>query len=159
MHPEARDWVRQCIERPPTVVVEIGSRDINGSVRDLFPGCTYIGVDLVDGPGVDIVGDATTVGLPACDLVVSTEAFEHYPEPWKVIDAAHKALAPGGTFVATMAGPGRHPHSGLIEGPPQPGEHYQNITPAELAAWLAGWENVVIDHLGLDLRCSAMRGA
>lgn len=159
MHREAREWVEQCIERFPDaeVVVEIGSRNINGGIRDLFLDSTFVGVDLVDGPGVDIVGDATLIVLPACDLVVSTEALEHYPEPWKVIDAAHKALNAGGVFVATMAGPGRQSHSGLIEGPVQPGEHYRNIEPGELRSWLEGWASMELDQFGADLRCWAIK--
>ena len=37
-------------------VLEIGSLDINGSIRGLFDAKTYIGVDLDNGPSVDVVG-------------------------------------------------------------------------------------------------------
>jgi hypothetical protein len=38
-----------------TRVLDIGSLDINGSVRPLFRGGTYTGIDVAAGPGVDIV--------------------------------------------------------------------------------------------------------
>lgn len=162
MHAEASEWVARCVDEfgSFTSVVEIGGRNINGTIRDLFTG-DYLAVDLVDGPGVDIVGDAIDLAaagvLPTVDCVVTTEALEHHPNPAAVLNAARSILRPGGVLIATMAGPGRHPHSGLIEGPPQPGEHYQNITPDELAAWLAAWTRFEIDRLGLDLRCWAIR--
>jgi hypothetical protein len=42
-------------------VLEIGSRDYGSttSVRDLYRGNEYVGVDLSDGPGVDVVCDLT----------------------------------------------------------------------------------------------------
>ncbi|MDB0050250.1 hypothetical protein N9F31_02215, partial [Pseudomonadales bacterium] len=36
-------------------VLEIGSYDVNGSIRSLFNAQNYVGVDLVEGPGVDVV--------------------------------------------------------------------------------------------------------
>lgn len=159
MHPEARQWVEASIDGfTPKRVLEIGSRNVNGGVRDLFPDSVYIGVDIIDGPGVDVVGDATELDLPPVDLVVTTEALEHHPNPGLVIETAYRVLVPGGMLIATMAGPGRHPHSGLLEGRPKPGEHYRNIEPDELAEWLAGWADVVIDLAGRDLRCRARKG-
>ena len=38
-------------------ILEIGSFDVNGSIRAMFPGAFYTGVDLVEGPGVDRVCD------------------------------------------------------------------------------------------------------
>ena len=36
-------------------VLEIGSLDINGSVRTFFENCDYTGLDVGEGKGVDIV--------------------------------------------------------------------------------------------------------
>ena len=36
-------------------VLEVGSLDINGSVRGYFQDCEYIGLDVGPGPGVDVV--------------------------------------------------------------------------------------------------------
>ena len=61
MHPTAMsegkrffDTYVSKMHRP--TVVEIGSQDVNGSLRDVCPvGVRYIGLDFVDGKGVDIV--------------------------------------------------------------------------------------------------------
>lgn len=60
-------------------VVEVGSLDINGSVRPLLRGVGHHhGLDLVAGPGVDEVADASTWVPPrAYDLAVSAEVLEH----------------------------------------------------------------------------------
>ena len=36
-------------------VPEVGSWDTNGSIRRFFSNCEYIGVDIAEGPGVDVV--------------------------------------------------------------------------------------------------------
>ena len=36
-------------------VLEVGSLNINGTVRDLFNDCNYIGIDVGEGNGVDVV--------------------------------------------------------------------------------------------------------
>lgn len=166
MHDAVRDWVSSCVERlgPFAHVLEIGGRDINGSIKPLFGDCTFTVVDIVAAPEVDYVGDAVALAaeglLPtSVDCVVSTEALEHYPRPGDVINAAYGLLRPGGVFIATMAGPGRLPHSGLAEGRPHPGEHYANIEPKVLVTWLElyGFSDVDVDVAGLDLRCTAVR--
>lgn len=168
MHAEVAVWVARCVEQlgPFRTVAEIGGRDINGSIRTLFDAdARYCSIDIVDGPGVDVVGDvidlvaAGKLSTGRWGCVVSTEALEHHPRPAAVVQAAHLLLQPGGAFVATMAGPGRHPHSGLVEGPVQPGEHYRNIEPDELGRWLAdvGFSDFEVDQHGLDLRCWAVK--
>jgi hypothetical protein len=59
MHTAAYAWVRRCAGwlPPRRAVLEVGSRDVNGSVRPLFPGAAYWGIDREPGPGVDEVGD------------------------------------------------------------------------------------------------------
>lgn len=166
MHDAAYQWVATCVDQlgPFSAVCEIGSRDINGSVRALFGDARYLGVDLVAGPGVDVVGDVidlaaypATLPVEAFDCVVTTEALEHHPAPFDVLLAARRLLRTGGVLIATMAGPGRTPHSGLIEGPVQPGEHYRNIGPDELERWLGVWAQVTVDQAGADVRCWAVK--
>lgn len=96
-----------------TQVLEVGSRNINGSVRDFFaPDCWYVGIDCTDGPGVDVVTLAHEFdwrGDPF-DVVISCEAFEHDPYLQKTIDHVLSMLRDGGLFVATMASPNRKEH-------------------------------------------------
>lgn len=62
-------------------VLEIGSLNINGSVREFFSECDYIGIDLDDGPDVDIVCEGQKYDAPdnSFDVVCSLECFEHNP--------------------------------------------------------------------------------
>lgn len=67
------------------VVTDVGSMDVNGSYRSIFPSCHYIGVDREPGPGVDVVAqDPYRYPLPSrsSDLVVSGQAFEHMEFFW-----------------------------------------------------------------------------
>ncbi len=148
---------------PETVgrCVEFGSRDINGGLRDLLPaGATYVGVDVQDGPGVDVVADgATFVPESLPDLVLCTEVFEHL-ETWRdVVANAHEILGSGGTFIATAAGPGRAPHSARRESVPDADEWYRNVTWEALqdALKAAGFVDGTVEQNGTDVRCVARK--
>ena len=61
-------------------VLEVGSLDINGSVRPLFENCNYTGIDLGEGRGVDVVAHVTDyhrLDDNEFDVVISTETLEH----------------------------------------------------------------------------------
>lgn len=164
MHPDVMTWVGQWATHDPIRVLDLGGRDLNGSTKPLFPNAHYTVLDLYPGPNVHIVADAAS-WLPdegqTWDLVLATEVFEHTPHWPDMLTTAYRALRPSGRFVATMAGPGRAPHSGIEAEPaPRPGEYYRNIDPDELANALAdaGFTTVQIDQHGLDVRCMAVRG-
>lgn len=153
MHDQAYEWVRRYAPpaRPLLNVLDIGGRDINGSVKPLFPdAAVYRVLDIADGPNVDIVADAATwVPDMEYDIVVACEVFEH-TQVWPQICAtAYKACVPFGLFIATMAGPGRPAHSAVDgEFRLHPGEHYANVDPHDLHKVLVscGWSNVIVDQ-------------
>lgn len=161
MHKSALQYIAQALRSVDDAagmrVLEIGSRDINGSPRAL---CTavqsYVGIDRVAGRGVDVVCNAATYQADApFDLVICAEVLEHAPNPAVIIACAARALAPGGALILTAAGEGRAPHSGVEGGTLRTGEYYQNITEAALCALLADWKDVTIDVLGEDIRAMA----
>lgn len=88
-------------------VVELGSRNVNGTVRDLFTG-TYLGIDREAGPGVDVVADVedphTALRFGQADVVISTEALEHTPHPERFLRTAAHLCRPGGTLLLTCRG-------------------------------------------------------
>jgi SAM-dependent methyltransferase len=151
MHAEARAFIERTLPSlpRPACVVEIGSRHINGGVRDLLPPDTrYVGVDLMPGPGVDVVADGADVTPEVTpDLVLCCEVFEHTPRVAEIIANAFRMLAPGGTLLATCASDPRAPHSGHDGGALREGEHYANIAQADLTGWLyaAGFGNIRVD--------------
>lgn len=162
MHPEAMAWVAKHADPEAKRVLDLGGRDINGSPRDLFPGAdVYRTLDIL--PGADITADAATWEPDGeYDVALACEVFEHAVN-WRAICAtAFAALAPGGLFIATMAGPGRPVHSGVDGGPHlHPGEHYENVHPRDLheALIAAGFVDVVTDRQSqpCDARCTARR--
>lgn len=137
MHDAAREFIaaQAANHRPFEAVLEIGSRDVNGSIREYFAPASYLGIDLVAGDGVDLVADATSEWEPPGDFdaIVCCEVFEHERQWRQIIANAHRWLRPRGLLLITCAGPGRAPHSGLDGGALRAREHYENIDPKELA--------------------------
>ena len=68
-------------------ILEVGSQNINGTVRDYFPSSTsYLGIDLSMAKCVDWVVPGELIELPDewADVVISTECFEHCKDWGKV---------------------------------------------------------------------------
>lgn len=140
MHYSVRAWVRMTVEAYnlgglPTI--EIGSYDVNGGVRDLFCG-RYWGLDARPGPGVDVVWDIECgphTLLPPVDVVVSTEALEHTPHPWRAVENMGACLRPGGHLLLTARAPGFPIHE-------HPGDFWR-MTPAAM--------EIVVTDAGLTI--------
>ena len=89
-------------------VLEIGARARSGNVRREYLGdrVDYVGVDIVDGPNVDVVADAHDLSRSfrpdSFDAVFSISTFEHLAMPWKAVLEINAILRTGGTvMVAT----------------------------------------------------------
>lgn len=148
MHSEAAAFVALTAERlgPFVSVLELGGRNVNGSVRPYFPGAHYTSVDITPGPEVDVVADATTYRPEAqFDAVVCTEVLEHVEAPDGFVATAWGSLRPGGVLILTAACPPRAAHSATDGGPLRPGEFYRNVAPDMLARWLVGWKDAEIE--------------
>ncbi len=91
----------------PTVL-EVGSQDVNGSVRELFTSgaktSSYLGIDMQEGRGVDLV--TTPIELlntaKAYDAIVCLEVLEHDSRFWETIKAITSLLKPGGYFFVSV---------------------------------------------------------
>lgn len=124
-------------------VVEVGSYDVNGSVRSFFPVKEYVGFDLTEGPGVDKVYDGKNLNWPekTADLVISCECFEH-DQNWRAsFQSMFQALKMGGVFVFTCASRGRAEHGTRRTNPTvSPGtfavgiDYYKNLTEGDFRA-------------------------
>lgn len=93
-------------------VLEIGSANVNGTIRPFFAGSQYTGVDLSPGPDVDLVASGDQVDLPSdsIDLAISCECFEHNPKWRETFLNMCRMTRPGGIVLVTCATRGRHEH-------------------------------------------------
>lgn len=93
-------------------ILEIGSHDVNGSIRPMFAGGRYTGVDLSPGAGVDLVGAGHELTLAdgSFDLAISCECFEHNPHWIETFRNMHRMTKAGGAVVITCASRGRMEH-------------------------------------------------
>ena len=92
--------------------LEIGSRDYGNTqnLRSLFPGKTYVGVDLSDGTGVDQMLDLTkpfdeidqALQGQRFGTIFSLSVMEHCDNPFIMADNMTRLLKPGGQIVLSV---------------------------------------------------------
>jgi hypothetical protein len=86
-------------------VIEIGSKDYGNtaSFRDLYPDAQYIGVDMEEGKGVDLVVDLTTGALAGeFDIGICCSVLEHTPFPWKMAENITSMIKRGGSLYVSV---------------------------------------------------------
>ncbi|PZU10351.1 methyltransferase domain-containing protein [Sphingomonas sp.] len=81
-------------------IVEIGSQNVNGSIRSKAPESSeYVGVDFVDGPGVDVVLEDPYVfpfADDSFDVCVSSSCLEHPEFFWLAYMEMLRIVRPSG---------------------------------------------------------------
>ena len=123
MHESVMKFVDECCEiiRPEgSRVVEIGSRNINGSPRSVLAKYQpdYTGIDMEAGPDVDVIHDCTQLVLPNIngkseyfwdfvELVICCEVLEHVEKwDWMVAGLKRMLNLPGSWLILTTRSPG-----------------------------------------------------
>lgn len=99
--------------------VEIGAHGMYGGYRsivDLHGGFSeYIGVDILEGPGVDVVCNAQQLverfGRESFDIVIATELIEHVQNWREVISEIKGICKPEGTIIMTTRSKGYGYHA------------------------------------------------
>ncbi len=88
------------IDPKEATVVEFGSKDINGSIREVIPeDVKFVGIDCCPGKSVDIVTrDPYQVDLPTefADIVVSSSTLEHVEFFWLLFMEMIRVVRKGG---------------------------------------------------------------
>lgn len=117
MHNSVYRWVEAQVKARNLAkldVLELGSLNVNGTVRDHFRG-RYVGVDIVDGPGVDFVASShIDPDVPHTwngerhnvDVVVCCEMLEHDSDPNATFATIADVLKPNGVALVTTRSEG-----------------------------------------------------
>jgi SAM-dependent methyltransferase len=111
-------------------VLEVGSLNINGSIRQFFIDCDYTGVDLAPGKDVDMVARGEDLSFPdkSFDVVCSCECFEHNPKWARTFDNMARMAKSLVFFSCATTG---RPEHGTPRTTPQDapfcGDYYQNL--------------------------------
>lgn len=95
---------------PPgaTKVLEIGSKEYGSTInfRGSYALGEYVGTDLAEGAGVDVVCDLTTNNNPLpknyYDLVICCSVLEHVKKPWLMAEEITKLIVPGGKLFISV---------------------------------------------------------
>lgn len=144
-HPSQTDFIQRVSERFPELtnhagnVLEVGSQNINGTVRDFFANArNYLGIDLGHGKDVDFIVPGELLELPDgwADLSISTECFEHASNWPDILRNMIRITREGGLIILTFAGMGRCAHGTLDSdtfSSPFTTSYYRNLGPDDLA--------------------------
>lgn len=107
-----KKWMVANLDKLGEKILEIGSLNVNGALRDVIP--VTVGIDMQRGPGVDLVCSVSELKSHFndghFDSCVSAGTLEHV-EDWKgFIANTWDVVKDGGYIVMTMAGlhKGRH---------------------------------------------------
>jgi hypothetical protein len=116
MHQQVKDFLQQTKNKHPQFfenisVLEFGSMNWNGTPRDFFSNCEYIGVDMADGTDVDVVCLASRYNTAKrFEVIITTEMLEHDKEWKESLENSVRLLKNGGILIGTAANINREPH-------------------------------------------------
>lgn len=143
-HPEQREFFRKVQQQYPDFftavsVIEIGSLNINGTVRDFFAPAKYVGVDVAPGPGVDVVAEGQDVADPdgSYDIAVSAECFEHNPYWVETFANMHRLASKAVMFTCATDGRAEHGTTRTTPGDSPltlDWDYYKNLNEADFRA-------------------------
>lgn len=86
-------------------VLDVGSQDVCGCYKSLFPTQEYIGIDVAAGRNVDIVVepyDWANLGGRQFDYIITGQALEHIEFPWETMKLIAAHLKPGGRLAVIV---------------------------------------------------------
>lgn len=150
-------------------IAEIGSLDINGTIRGIFQEQNdirgYIGLDIGEGPGVDVVEQGHLFLKKRnyeFNLILSAECLEHNPFWRETISESILALKAPGILIFSWATTGRHvhgTHSQSAHSAPfvveQWDSYYRNVSRKDLMRIeerkLLDYEAIFVNHRHKDL--------
>jgi SAM-dependent methyltransferase len=135
------NFVKRNMSLVKSPILDIGSKNYDNTqdFRKLFPGAEYVGVDLEDGEGVDVVLDMTSdfekikrkLGNRRFNTVFCFSVLEHCRDPSGLAKNASRLLNKGGIIFIIA------PFSSRIHGYPS---DYWRFTPEGIKELFAGFD-------------------
>ncbi len=102
MHEQSNNLMMRFARTVPSGVrvLDVGSRDVNGTFKDYFKHCEYTGIDIEAGDNVDIVVEPYNYPFPdeSYPYIISGSCLEHVRHPWRWIREVGRILQKGGTL-------------------------------------------------------------
>lgn len=89
-------------------VLEVGSKEYGStaSFRDFYSGAEYVGLDMAEGAGVDLVTDLTKTIGPLKErhfaLGICCSVLEHVAKPWLFAANLTRVIRPGGVLYMSV---------------------------------------------------------
>jgi len=79
-------------------ILDVGSYDVNGTMKPIFEKGQYIGLDMEEGPNVDVVGVSHDIPFKdnEFDIIACSSCFEHDDMFWVSFQEMCRVLKPGG---------------------------------------------------------------
>ena len=122
-------------------VLEIGSRNVNGMVKDILTnhGLKYMGLDMIDcGEFTDIVCNAHDlrdhVKEGSFDLVICLDTLEHDDRFWLTVENMRWVIKKGGWMLIVVPSLRCGPHD-------WPSDYYRFMMPVLKEVWFEGFNN------------------
>ena len=125
-------------------ILDVGSYDVNGTMKPIFQKGKYVGLDMEEGPNVDIVGVSHKIPFEKdeFDIVISSSCFEHDDMFWISFQEMCRVLKPGGYMY--VQAPSNGPYHGW------PGDNWRFYIDSwkALEKWgkKLGYDIELIDH-------------
>lgn len=146
-HREQIDWVANLKNKFPdrfskVKVLEVGSLNINGTIRDFFVDSQHTGIDVGAGPCVDVVCSGHEFDADRFNVTCSCECFEHNPYWKQTFLNMWRLTTRGGLVFFSCATTGR-PEHGTTRTTPSDSpltitkgwDYYRNLTAEDFQAF------------------------
>jgi len=101
-------YLRHWVPKVDGPVLEVGSKDYGStsSFRDFYAGSEYVGLDMSEGKGVDVVADLTKSIGPLREshfaLAICCSVLEHVEKPWLFAPNLTRVIRPGGKLYMSV---------------------------------------------------------
>ncbi len=146
-----RDFVALCAETIETQepIYEFGALNVPGQegfadLREYFPNKHFVGADMREGPGVDVILDLHKIALPdnTAGTIISVETLEHVQNPQQAVAEMLRVLKQNGTLILTS----------VLNFPihDYPADYWR-FTPQAFRTMLETCEYAIVDSAGEEL--------